>query len=688
MPKPKVNNHQHIMFRYFLIIVGIILFAGIISYKLFRTTVIDARHWNEKAAKLIPDSIVIQPERGDILAADGSVLVTNLCYYNIHIDFGSEGFLKDEFVKSLDSLCDSLAMYFPHRDKQQWHTELTNRYNRNPKPRYYRMLKNINFSQLEKLKTFPFFKIGDSNKTGFIVAPLTRRSCPYGSMARRSIGQVGQTYKCNEIHGISGLERALDSLLYGTPGIARPVMLTRTWGAITERPTLNGYNVTTTIDINLQDMLERELNNILDSCGAEWGCAVLMEVATGDIKAISNLEYDRSSHRYIEAYNRAVVAYEPGSVIKPISMMFALEKGYCPPLGQKINIGSSFPYAKGRAITDSHSNPPLTPAEVIERSSNIGMTKITIRGFDNDPEGFVRCFEEIGFFEKMNSGIYEEMKPRMSRHPSRIDMSRMCFGYATAIPPLYTLSVYNAIANGGRYVRPRLVKGLSRDGVDSIIPVSYIRERICSEANAETLRKMLTGVVEGPHGTGRRLRNKYVSIAGKTGTCYHIDTVTGRYDTSKKRLAFCGFFPADKPQYSCMVLTFHPTRNMFGAASTSGEVLKNIALKMYSRGMLGEFSDYRAEKPENPADPYIYGAAATNELALNLGRGNSPKQFRCVTHAQSDSIAPSVRNMGLREAVVCLEQAGFDVEFVGTGRVVSQALLPGTRRVHLTLSNS
>lgn len=691
MPKQKVNNHQHIMFRYFLIIVGMIFFAGIISYKLFRTTIIDATHWNEKASKLIPDSTVIYPERGDILAADGSVLVTNLCYYNIHIDFRSEGFKKDEFIKSLDALCDSLTKYYPHRSRQEWHEELLKGYNRDPKPRYFRLLRNINFAQFEQLKTFPFFNIDNSFKTGMIVVPNMRRSCPYGSMARRSIGQVGQTETCSEVHGISGLERAIDSLLYGKPGVARPIILTRTIGKITDRPAINGYNVTTTIDINMQDMLERELNNILDSCGAEWGCAVLMEVATGDIKAISNLEYDRSSRRYIEAYNRAVVAYEPGSVVKPISMMFALEKGYCPPLNQKINIGSSFAYAKGRAITDSHSNPALTPAEVIERSSNIGMTKITIRGFDSDPEGFVRCFEEIGFFEKMNSGIFEEMTPRMSRHPSRIDMSRMCFGYATAIPPLYTLSVYNAIANGGRYVRPRLVKGLSRDGVDSIIPVSYIRDRICSESNAAILRKMLAGVVEGPHGTGRRLRNNFVSLAGKTGTCYHIDTVTGRYDNSKKRLAFCGFFPADKPQYSCMVLTFHPTRNMFGAASTSGEVFKNIALKMYSRGMLGDYSDYTADKPAHRTGPVIYGTEASAELAQNLGKGNSPKQLRgpeSTSAARPDSIAPSVKNLGLREAVVRLEQAGFDVEFHGTGRVVSQAVLPGTKRVRLTLSNS
>lgn len=689
MAKTKVNNHSHIMFRYLLIILGILLFSFLITRQLFCTTVLHADNWNAKADSLLPTNLTILPERGDILAADGSVLVTNLCFYNIHMDFGSEGFNSKLFVQSVDSMAICLAQLSDRFDKEGWKTELMRQYNKEKRPRYYKLLDKITHAQLTELRSFPFFRQKNKNKSGMIEVPYMKRSWPYGSMARRSIGRVGQTKECNEVHGISGLEKALDGLLYGEPGMSRAVTMTRGIRKWTDVPAKNGYNVTTTIDITLQDLLEQELNTILDSCGAEWGCAVLMEVATGDIKAISNLEYDKSSGRYIEAYNRAVVAYEPGSVVKPISMMFALEKGYCPPLNQKITTGGSFKYAGGRPISDSHFTAALTPAEVIEHSSNVGMAKITIRGYDNNPEGFVKNFEEIGFFEKMNSGIAEEETPRMNRHPKRIDMSRMCFGYTTAIPPLYTLSVYNAIANGGRYVRPRLVKGISREGFDSIYPVTYIRERICSEENAEILRDMLTNVVEGSHGTGRRLKNNLVRIAGKTGTCYHIDTVTHRYDTSKKRLAFCGFFPADKPKYSCMVLTFHPTKNMFGAPSTSGEVLKNMALKMYSRGMLDNFSDYTAEQPAEKGTLRISASAKSRDaLKAALGANISPLPYRTDALAEghrSDTVPPSVRQLGIRDALVKLENAGYDVKFSGTGRVVGQALVPGTKIVALKL---
>lgn len=694
MSKQKVNNQGHIMFRYLLIIVVILIFSGSIGIKLFKTTVIHAENWNRKAMESLRlRDETIYPERGDILASDGSVLVTNLCFYNVHIDFGSEAFNNKLFVQSIDSLALCLAERFPSkgRDAAQWKEELMKQYTKEKKPRYYRLLDKITFEDLEHVRQFPFFRQKNKNKSGMIEAPFMKRSCPFGSMARRSIGQVGQTQECKEIHGISGLEKALDSLLYGTPGRYRAVTMTNKIGNWVDIPAKDGYDVTTTIDITLQDLLEGELNAILDSCGAEWGCAVLMEVATGDIKAISNLEYDKSSGRYIEAYNRAVVAYEPGSVVKPISMMFALEKGYCPPLNQKIATGGKYAYAGGRPISDSHFTSALTPYEIIEHSSNVGMAKITIRGYDNDPEGFVKNFEEIGFFEKMNSGIAEEERPRMNRHPKRIDMSRMCFGYSTAIPPLYTLSVYNAIANGGRYVRPRLVKGISRDGVDSIFPVSYIRERICSEENAKILREMLSGVVQGKHGTGRRLKNEYVKIAGKTGTCYHIDTITHSYDTSKKRLAFCGFFPADNPKYSCMVLTFHPTKNMFGAPSTSGEVLKNVALKMYSRGLLDNYSNFAEEGKSSKSSPRLNAAPVDYAaLAKELGPNIKPIPYKLPDAKSSEQKSgkqpPSVKQLGLREAVVKLEGAGYEVTFKGSGRVVAQTLIPGTRTVSLQLN--
>lgn len=687
--KKKSNNLSHIMFRYVLIILGILLFSVAICYKLFRTTVIDAEHWDKKASVELQHIDTIAPVRGDILAADGTVLVTNLQYYDVRVDFGSEAFAKKTFIENLEPLCDSLARYFPEHTKDGWRETLQKQYTAEKKSRSFKLLSRITYADLERFRTFPFFNAKNKNKTGLIEEPYMKRDCPYGEMARRSIGRVGQTKTCKEIHGISGLEKAIDSLLYGVPGTYKRVPFTNRIGNWTDVPATPGWNVTTTIDITLQDILEQELNTILDSCQAEWGSAVLMEVATGDIKAISNLERDNDG-RYIEAYNRAVVAYEPGSVVKPISMMIALEDGLVDNLDEVINIGGSFPYGGGRAITDSHFNSQLTVAGVIEESSNIGMAKIIVRGYDKNPAGFVKRFDDIGFFEKMNSGIFEEERPRIHRNPSRLDMSRMCFGYATAIPPLYTLSVYNAIANGGRYVRPRLVKALSRDGVDSVIPVSYIRERICSEENAAKMRTMLRRVVDGSRGTARRLKNCKVPLAGKTGTCYHLDTVTKQYDHAKKRLAFCGFFPADEPKYSMMVLTFHPRKDLLGAAACSGTVMQNVAEKMYSRGLLGNTTDFHENAPANPMAPLINAPASPGAYTLLSSSLNGQLKPRVIATPKGnygDTAMPAVTNMSFRDALSVLEKSGYEVTFLGTGRVKSQQLV-GEKKVLLTLSYS
>ena len=407
------------------------------------------------------------------------------------------------------------------------------------------------------------------------------------------------------------------------------------------------------------------------------GVAVLMEVATGDIKAISNLEKSKTSGQYIEGMNRAVLGFEPGSVVKPISMLLALEDGLVSNINQTITIGNSYAYAGGRAITDSHYNSSLTVKGVIEESSNIGMTRIITNSagpYHNDPSQFHKRLAEIGFLEPMNTGIAGERVPNVPATKSRISLSRMCYGYATEIPPLYTLSIYNAIANGGRYVRPRLVKELIGADFDSVLPVTYIRDRICSEKNAEKLREMLKAVVWGDRGTARAwVRDENVAIAGKTGTCYMIEN--GRYNTSRKRLAFCGFFPADDPLYSCIVLTCNPKQQWTGAASTSGQVMKNIAKKMYSRGMLGNSSDYR-EISEEGTHPVFYASTKGNAHSLikrSLDIVEAKEIASNVTANPKEGRVPSVVGLGLREAVVKIEEAGYNVSFTGNGYVRSQS---------------
>ena len=690
----KNDNRSNILFRYAIIVMGILALSAAIIVKLSETTVVNADKWNAKANEALLKISEIIPPRGNILAADGSVLATNLNFYTARIDYRAEKFNERHLREDIDALSKEMASYFPSRTAEGWRKHLLSPLDKVEKkrPRAYKLLSGLSHADMELLKTLPYFRRGNRNRTGLTFERYMKRFNPYGNMARRSIGGVGETTESKEIHGISGLEKALDSLLYGRAGTARKIALTKKITDSPLVPAVPGCDIVTTIDINMQDIVENELNNVLDSCGAEWGVAILMDVKTGDIKAISNLELNPHGPGYIEARNRAVMGYEPGSVVKTLSMMIAVEDGIISNLDEMLPTGSGWAYAGGRPITDSHYSSAVRAGDVIEQSSNIGMARIITRKYDSNPGGFYSRIKSIGFLEPMQTGIAGEVPPRIDSVPSdrggRIALSRQCYGYATEIPPLYTLAVYNAIANDGVFVKPRLVKEL-RGTIDSVLPPAYMGNgRACSPRTAKIMREMLTNVVWGDHGTGRFLRNDVVRIAGKTGTCYMIEN--GAYNTGKKRLAFCRFFPADNPVYSCVVLTCHPTKNFFGAATTSGQVLRNVAMKLYSRGMLGNSSEYSA------------GLASTDGPTFYATRGDDPfKKLRgpmAIPNGKSikspvavRSGIPDVRGLGIREAVVTLERAGFDVRFSGSGFVHSQSPSPGTLAgqgavVRLTLS--
>ncbi|MDE6116388.1 MAG: transpeptidase family protein [Duncaniella sp.] len=681
----KKDNRSNILVRYGLIVVVILVFSAKIVIKLCETTVVDADKWNAKANEWLSQTKVIVPGRGNILASDGSVLATNLNFYTARIDYRAEKFNEKVLRDTITHLAAMMAEYFPVKTEAEWQKHLLAPLDkeRQKRPRAYKLLSGLSHSDMELLRTFPFFSIKNRNRNGLTFEKYMRRFNPYGDMARRSIGGVGETTESKEIHGISGLEKALDSLLYGKVGYSKMINLTKKITDWTDVPAIPGSDIVTTIDINMQDIVENELNNVLDTCGADWGVAVLMDVKTGDIKAISNLERNPHGPGYIEARNRAVMGYEPGSVVKTLSMMIALEDGIVKDLDEVLPTGNGWAYAGGRPITDSHYSASIRVGEVIEQSSNIGMARIITREYDNKPGAFYSRVKQLGFLEPMNTGIAGEVPPRFDSIPNdrggRIALSRMSYGYATEIPPLYTLAIYNAIANDGEFVRPRLVKEV-RGEVNKVLPVEHMGNgRACSKETARIMRQMLTNVVWGDHGTGKFLRNDVVKIAGKTGTCYMIEN--GAYNTGKKRLAFCGFFPAESPQYSCVVLTCHPTKNFFGAATTSGQVLRNIALKLYSRGMLGNSSDY-AQNGVSASGPTFYASPDSKSVAYTRLRTElslPPSRGLKSPSADSHGGIPDVKGFGMRDAIVTLERAGYNVHITGTGFVKSQSPAPGTK---------
>jgi cell division protein FtsI (penicillin-binding protein 3) len=572
------------------------------------------------------------------------------------------------------------------------------------------LVRKVPAKEFERIRNFPFFKTStNSNKTGLKKDKVIVRAYPFGDMAKLSIGRVGEvsdprdSVKRNRpvVRGISGLERALDSLLYGKEGVAYKEMMTKHVAYYGRRDPVNGYGVTTTIDITMQDILEEELGSMLLECNAKWATAILMEVETGDIKAISNLEPDTIHGGLVEAMNRTVLAYEPGSTMKVFSMAVALNEGYAFPIDRVYEIGRAYSYL-GHTIPDTHSPATLKVSQFMAYSSNIGMVKLSMPHYQDDPNKFRENLRKLGVFEKFNTGIARERRPYIptlqNNKGGRLSLSRMVFGYNVMMPPLYTCAFYNAIANDGKFVRPRLVKGLKLpDGTDSIIPVSYIREQMLTPEKNAVLKQMLHDVVWAEGGTAPRLKDDIIEIGGKTGTCniaierppkqYDKDgneipqpPFKGGYMKGHNRVTFCGFFPYNKPKYTCLVMFEDPRGAIKGPQYNCGMVLKHLAHKLYSRGLLDNESDYLASGSANDNSPTLYASHNDRRSAI-LCQEYGITHPRIITPpllAKNPSAVPDVRGLGIREAVVILETAGLNVKFDGAGYVTTQSIAPGT----------
>lgn len=702
----KQNNKKHILFRYGIITLAFLAFAIAVVVKLVQTTMVQAPEWNRRAHEEFAKTTVIPPERGNILASNGNILACNLKVYDIKLDLRHNKVKKQTVIPwaKIDSLADSLDYHYPrvrnltqHPDtfkKYSWHTRLKKEFEKNPdrRPRALRIAAKKTLEDFTRIRNFPYLR--DFKGKGFRIPVYKEekniRIYPYGRMAYRSIGRVNESEATGEFHGYSGLEKDLDTLLYGKPGQAKKVALTSGIGNWMTVAPQRGYDIHTTIDIDLQDMLEQELLNICKESKAEWGTALLMEVHTGEIKAISNIEL-LSDGSYGEALNRAVQAFEPGSVMKPISLMIAFEDNLVHSVYERVDCS---PFQR---TSDPHAPNVKTMKQVIEMSSNTGIARVIFRGYADNPAAFHERLQSIGFFEPMHTGIAGECTPRIrkllpkdsrgnnitmtARH---LDLARQAYGYNTEIPPLYTLSIYNALANGGRYVRPHLVRALiDENGRDSILPISFIRDRICSEETARKVRECIREVVWGEHGTARMVRDDRVEVAGKTGTAYPVEK--GAYNTAKRRYAFAGFFPYEQPQYSCMALVLGPSGT--SANRTSGQVVKNMAVKMYARGLLNNSSTYTGSRNESVPVLYASDSYDTSSLTSALGIRKARK-IKAGGAAGTPFSVPGVIGYDAPTAVRLLESKGLNVRLRGSGRVVSQSIPQGTavrKGDHITL---
>ena len=689
----KKENRRNILFRYFVIVFLISIVSACICFKLWDNTCRSADMWNRKADSTLSKIDTILPQRGSILACDGSLLSANMLLYSARVDFRTPRFNEKKYRAAIDSLSDTLSLYYPIRNKEQWKNYLLKPLEKEPskRTRSFLLLKNLSYDEWLHLRKFPFFK-EKLSRTGLYKEEKPVRARPYGAMARRSIGgvSIGLTKddsiyyaehkrfnrNVNIPYGVYGLERSLDSLLKGKEGYSSKIPLTNAIVDWTATPPVDGYDVLTTIDIKMQDIVETELNKVLDVCKADWGTAILMEVGTGDIKAIANLERNpRTGETYIESLNYAVRRADPGSVIKLLSMLVMMEDGKIPNTRKVYQTGPAFHVANTKVV-DCTKTESLPVDRALEISSNIVLSKLALESYGSNPGQFYTRIKQTGFLDKFNTGIAEEVRPRIDSLGSRqrVALTRQAFGYSTEVSPLYICALYNAVAGGGKFVRPRLVRGLRYNGIDSVCPVTYIRDRICSEKTAADLRSMLRKVVWGERGTARSVvRSDKVEIAGKTGTANMIQN--GRYVSGVSRLSFCGFFPYDKPQYTCMVVVAYPRVTWKSPAATSGRVVKNVAEAMLARGMLGNIPDYHTS--ESARRPIYYADLDNKADAVNMQIGGGAKA-KLTAPQKTERGVPNVIGLGMREAVKLLEEAGYNVVISGSGSVVGQTPSAGT----------
>lgn len=701
--KNKQNNKKHILARYGFVTFLLFLVCGAVVFKMIQTTVVDAKEWNDRAEKELARTKVIEPKRGSILASNGNILACNITVYDIRIDLRHPKFSNldaKEWAK-LDQLADSLNILYP-RNKHLDNPDSLARYSW--RTLFHEQLKlpvskrrsvvtvasRRPIEEFEHVRRLPFMADIKAKGRGCPVysEPQSKRIYPFGDMARLSVGRVYEDEKTGKIRGYAGLEMALDSLLYGKQGRARLVSMNSGMGDWVDVPAVDGYDVRTTIDIDIQDMAEAELLRFCrdSTVNVDWGTCVLMEVKTGEIKAISNVEKDENG-QWVEAMNRAVQPVEPGSVVKPISLMIAFEDGLVKKVSDPVDTS---PFQR---TTDKHAPVVKDMRGVIGWSSNTGIARVIFRGYSQDPSKYYDRLASIGLFDPMHSGIGGEQTGRAKRIVSKdskgrnitrtaqhLDLARQAYGYNIEIPPLYTLAYYNAIANGGKMVRPHLVHSLVLpDGRDSIVNAGIFKENVCSPETAKKLQECLLEPVWGK-GTANALRDDRVKVAGKTGTAKPYDyKVLHRYDESKRRLSFCGYFPADNPKYSCIVVMEAPAHS-FGAASGPGKILLNIALKLYAKGLLNDAQSPLASGATASRQPVLYGSTSGNSATLIKGLGlNTPKQVKYTHAAPVRGIVPDVSGLDAPSAIRALEKAGYRTAITGRGYVCSQSASPGSR---------
>ncbi len=669
----------------------VFLFSIAIVYRIFTLQYIEGNTWKEKARKSSLKYLELKATRGNIYSDNGSLLATSLPFYNVAMD---PTVIDDELYKlKIDSLVYLLSDFFEDRSPTAYKRMVHQARERN---RQYLLLsrRQIDFQDKKQMEQWPIFREGRM-KGGVIFEKVDQRFLPFSNLGYRTVGNTNADGK-----GVVGLEYSFNRQLAGTDGKALfQKMSGGGWKPVyngNEIPPKDGYDIHTTIDINIQDEAQNALLKALVNNDADYGSVVVMEVATGEIKAISNLAKN-SSGQYSERYNYAVGSQgsrEPGSTFKLASMIALFEDA-------DVNLTDSVETGNGEykfydQVMKDHKPGgygTLTVQEVFEVSSNIGTAKLITDQFGDNPERFVNYIKNIGLTKPLGFQLIGEGKPYI-KDPSDSTWSGLSLpwishGYELRMTPLQTLTLYNAVANNGKMVQPIIVRSVNRaDRSVEQYEAKILNKKICSESTLKKVKVMLEGVVE--RGTAKNISDSYYQIAGKTGTAKKVKN--GRY-TNQYYASFVGYFPAEAPKYSAIVVIDNPKRYRIYGSDVAAPVFKEIADKIYSMDI--RMQEHFVEQiPEMGVFPLIQGGNQydLNMICNELGISNHSKtESEWVrTNVVNNSVmwekrldgaglVPDVRGMTLRDALYLLENKGLEVLVEGIGRVKSQSLNPGAR---------
>lgn len=653
------EKDKNILTRLYVVTGCLFLFACAVLFKLVSIQMVDGEKYRHLAEERTSKMFTIAPNRGNLISDDGSLLATSVSRYTIRFDAVT---VKDKvFQENAKQLAKELAALL---GKPASHYLQILRKAKANKNRYTLIARNLDYSEYVKIKTFALFNKGPY-KGGLIVEQKTVREHPLGKIAERSVGY--ENVDENGYYSGVGLERAFGKYLRGVEGkrlkqkIAKGQWKPIGWDNIVEPK--DGYDLISTIDINMQDIAHHALLRQLEKYKADHGCVIVMETETGEVKAISNLGRTKAG-KYYERLNYAIgESHEPGSTFKLMNMVVALED-------KVIDTNTVIDTKKGKwkiykhTIKDSHRGGfgKVSFAKAFEVSSNIAFAQVIHNAYKKDPQSYVNSLQKLGIQNKLGLPIKGEGVPVLRNFGDKgwsgLSLAQMAYGYEVSMTPLQILTFYNAIANNGVMVKPRLIKEVKEwNKTIEKFDKEIINPSICSPATLLKVQQMMKNVVEKKHGTGHGLYSPNFSMAGKTGTAQK-DYVSKDPDKLKYISTFSGYFPADNPKYSCIVVIHEPDKSVgYYGADVSGPVFKSVAQKVYATSpLVDEVDMYRAE-------------FASLDKAYQKYYAISQKKYSKV---------PNVKGMSGMDAVSILENLGIKVEIKGNGRVRKQSVSHGT----------